>query len=176
MNFKEFIFELLAPKAKPAEFLIDGATLYGDSIMYGGIGKNLLEAGYTSGGKVLQDLSLPGDTAKNLWHRIPYELRSTKCVVVEQGTNDISNGVNPVPYLRKIVKYLKAEGRTVVLTGLSHRDDKADLLYSLQIHQLAWEEGVQYASWPSITGKTIDGLHPDAEMTKALAATIYPLI
>lgn len=176
VNFKEWLFELLAPKAQPAQYAIDGVTLYGDSIMYGGIGQNLINMGYASGGKVLQDLSLPGDTAQNLWHRIPYELRSTKRIVVEQGTNDISNGVDPVPYLRKIIRYLKAEGRTVILTGLSRRADNADFPFMYPIAQLAIDEGVTYANWPLVVGNTLDGLHPDPKMAQALTEQLYPLI
>lgn len=179
MNLKEIIFELLAPKPNKNSHGVDGVTLYGDSIMYGGIAKNLQDAGYTSTGKVLHDMSLPGDTAKNLWHRMPYELRSTKRVVVQQGTNDISAGVNPIPYLRKIVRYMKAEGRIVILTGISRRTDLSDLAqlqYAVEIQKLAQQEDAGYVNWPIIKGNTTDGLHPDAEMTKNLAIQLLPLI
>lgn len=173
MKLKEHIFEWLAPKPKKAEFLMDGVTLLGDSIMYGGVAWNLANMGY---GKMIHNLSIPGDTAENLWHRLPYELRSTKYVVVEQGTNDVSNGVNPIPYLKKIVQYLKTEGRTVILTGMATRDDHKDIAYTQPMLELALSEGTLYANWPTIVGKTTDGLHPDANMTRDLASCIYKLL
>lgn len=168
---KELILDLLAPKPTKASGVNFqwGVTLYGDSIMHGGIAEALKRSGYNG---LIQDRSIPGDTAANAWRRIPYEQRSTTHVVVQYGTNDLTQGNNPSKHLKKILKYLNKEGRFVILTGLSKRESMNVLKQNYELQLLAAEVGVTYAHWGTVPLVSLDGLHPVQPMINDLANKI----
>lgn len=165
---KDLILRAIAPRPRPAAgaTLQPGVTLYGDSIMHGGIAAVMADAGCTG---VIHDRSVPGDTAANAWRRMPYELRATTHVVLQQGTNDLTVGADPVQYLRRMVRYLRAEGRTVILTGIAQRADRPTAPTDLDVRRLAITERVAFAGWGVVPLNAPDGLHPGPEMARALA-------
>lgn len=166
----DLIRAALMPSARPNGFLVPGLALYGDSIMANGIAHRLQAAGV-----LLNDLSQPGDTAANAWRRFAYDLRTMQTVVLQHGTNDLSGGRDPVPYLRLMAKHAIAEGRRVVFTGITHRE--LPVGYSWQranddIGALAAELKCTHAGWNGVAYASDDLIHPDAAMADRLVARL----
>lgn len=165
---RDLILRLIAPKPIHAARPV-GVTLLGDSIMHGGIAGLMRELGWPT---EILDRSLPGDTAADAWRRMPYELRPYSCVVLQHGTNDLSQGRDPVPYLARMVRYLQDAGHVVMLTGLAPRADGAAAEPSIEIERLARREGARYADWQTVPLDAPDGLHPSPAMARTLAARL----
>ncbi len=166
MNLTDHILSLLAPSPNKNGMKNPGLSLSGDSIMANGIAKRLRDRGIA-----VLDLAQPGDTAQSAWRRFPYDVRSMGTVIIEQGTNDISGGRDPVPYLRKMVKYAQAEGRRVILTGITFRELVAPYSWmqaNIDIIKLARERGCSHAGWNTVDYSSDDGLHPDDAMNDRL--------
>lgn len=164
MKFKEHILALIAPKPKPGAILLPGLTLYGDSIMANSVGWRI-----TLGGGIVEDRSIAGDTAREAWARFPYERRSTGWVVLQPGTNDLTNGDDPVPYLKLMADYAIAEGRNVLLTGISQRVDQDVSDVNVDIWRAAEDVGARFGYWHFATLDASDGLHPEPMMARTLA-------
>ncbi|MGJ7530087.1 SGNH/GDSL hydrolase family protein [Variovorax sp. GB1P17] len=160
----------LMPSATPNGFLVPGVALYGDSIMANGIAHRLQAAGV-----VVNDLSQSGDSAANAWRRFAYDLRTMQTVVLQHGTNDLSAGRDPVPYLRRMAKHAMAEGRRVMFTGITHRE--LPCAYSWQranddIRKLAADLQCAHASWNGVAYSSEDLIHPDAAMAERLVTRL----
>jgi lysophospholipase L1-like esterase len=180
MDTRTFLLSALAPKAQNGEFLVPGMSLYGDSIMFGGVADNLKFSLRMRFGPqntiVVHDRSVPGDTARNGWRRFPHELRSTSTVVLEYGTNDISQEHDPLPYLERMARYAIKEGRVVVFTGIVQRALLAKTVYltNQRIRELARTLECGHAGWDKAEVHCPDGLHPDADGTRKLSDLLVP--
>ncbi|RQO43077.1 hypothetical protein DBV14_26600 [Variovorax sp. KBW07] len=166
----DLIRAALMPSARPNGFLVPGLLLYGDSIMANGIAHRLQAAGV-----LVNDLSQPGDTAANAWRRFAYDLRNMQTVVLQHGTNDLSGGRDPVPYMRLMAKRAMAEGRRVVFTGITHRE--LPVAYSWQranddIKALAVALKCTHAGWDGVAYSSDDLIHPDAAMADRLVGRL----
>lgn len=165
---KDLILNLLAPRPKQGSGMFnDSVVLYGDSIMAGGMADALRDLGFT-----VVDRSVAGDTAANCWRRFPYELRSGRVVVLQPGTNDLTVGDDPVPALRRMATFALKEGREVVLTGISQREDARHATANPRIARLAHELHCHYAGIDLAELDSADGLHPNENMRKLLALLI----
>jgi len=172
MKLTDHVRGLLQPNPpdQPRDF--PGVHLYGDSIMANGIASRMTSLGLFTG---VLDYSQPGDTAANAWRRFAYDARSLSKVVLQHGTNDLTGGVDPVPYLRKMAEYALAEGREVIFTGITRRE--LTLKYdwghaNYDIAELATELGCAHAGWDHIQYSSDDFIHPDAAMQDRLARNL----
>ena len=163
MTFKELILKALAPKATGG-MLVDGVALYGDSIMADQAHRMRLIYPH-----LIVDRSIPGDTARKGWVRFPCEGRMPRTVVLQYGTNDLTLGDNPLPYLKAMAQHAQAEGREVVLTGISTRADRSVYDVNLDIYRLAQDIGATFAHWDYAGLIAPDGLHPGDAMANTLA-------
>lgn len=170
MSLSDIIRSSLMPSPKPSALQLAGVHLYGDSIMAGGIGDRLRAAGIA-----LNDFAQPGDTAANAWRRFAYDTRSFHTVVLEHGTNDLTGGNDPVPFLAKIAEHALAEGRTVVFTGITQREMPSRYNWRQandDIEALARSLGCKHAGWHMAAYSSSDTLHPDAAMADRIAARL----
>lgn len=170
LNLPDLIRAALMPPATPNGFLVPGVALYGDSIMANGIAPRLQAAGIA-----VNDLSQSGDSAANAWRRFAYDLRTMQTVVLQHGTNDLSAGRNPLPYLRRMAAHAIAEGRRVVFTGITHRELPCAYNWiraNDDIRQLAIELKCTHAEWNGVAYSSDDLIHPDAAMTDRLVTRL----
>lgn len=166
---KDFILRLLAPSPKHDLVALQkfrGATMMvGDSI----------------GNQVAMKLEVfnrcqPGDRAKDAWYRFPYDHRLGDLIVIQHGTNDLTNNTDPLPYIEKMAHYAWEEGRILVFTGMSHRDDIDVSGYNFRIEELAYEFAAPYADWGNVPIVRPDGLHPDDASAQLLADATHAAI
>ena len=165
MKFIDTLRSLLMPSVSEG-MLFSGVHTYGDSIMAGNIATELRNTG-----AVVLDYSQPGDTAANAWRRFSYDKRSMSTVVLQHGTNDLTLGDDPVPYLEMMAKRAIAEGRKVVFTGITQRaipPARSWLGTNADITELAYAMGCQHAKWHIVPMDLVDGLHPGASMIDQL--------
>jgi len=170
LNLPDLIRASLMPPATPNGFLVPGVALYGDSIMANGIAPRLQAVGVA-----VNDLSQSGDSAANAWRRFAYDLRTMQTVVLQHGTNDLSAGRDPLPYLRRMATRAIAEGRRVVFTGITHRE--LPCAYSWirandDIRQLATELKCTHAGWNGVAYSSDDLIHPDTAMADRLVVRL----
>ncbi len=175
-------------------------TLYGDSIMAGvymddhGSGQqhwrrpaveiNLHRPKYR-----VVDESRPGQSLYAFMWDIANRPRDTKFVVVESGVIDSWVAVPVGQRLLDVIDFLKAEGRTPILTGYARqtvRDGKwawltADQLafhneWNEAVRYVAQQTGVEFADWGSVPmyGGTdiIDAVHPTEAYSQRLSAAL----
>lgn len=156
-------------------------VLYGDSIMAGqNPAGSLAETPAQALKRMrptwsIEDRSRSGTSAAQLAALFPNDPRTARAVVLEHGINDLILGMSPVESLRSVVDYAKAEGRKVVLTGLSQqtRVDAARWGAAADgIAQIAKTASVTYADWPSVTGSTVDGTHPNQQFSNDLVTQL----
>lgn len=169
-----------APQDPPKPAPICTVDLYGDSIMYGGYALTLrlstppaaalraLRPAYT-----VVDRSANGDTITMRSMTFNNEARSGRIVVIEQGINDTGQGWPIEALLTGMVEYVKAEGRTPVLTGLTRQFTpvKGRDEYDATIRRVADATGAAFADWGSVPlneGELADGLHPGQEYSARL--------
>ena len=128
-----------------------------------------------------------GDTSAGGVRRIDWSLDAggVRFVIVELGANDFLRG-QPVAETRKnlsaIIERSKSRGARVLLAGMYTTTD-AGRDYERQIDEgfksLAREQGVTLIPFflEGVAGKTElnqqDGIHPNAEGTRLVAATVY---
>lgn len=171
MSLSDIIRSSLMPSAKPSELRFAGLHLYGDSIAANGIAKRLRAAGFG-----VLDFAQPGDSAANAWRRFAYDVRSMSTVVFEHGTNDLTGGVDPVPFLRKMAERALTEGRRVIFTGITQRPEMVPAYdwgtANADIYALAASLGCKHAGWPVVVYSSADKLHPDEAMVDRLAARL----
>lgn len=168
MNIRTPILDLLAPRARDNGRAVKGITVYGDSIGYSLFLPDRFKT--LMPGTVVVDRCMPGDTAEQAWRRFPYDVRSTKVVVLQVGTNDLGIGRNPIPALRKMTRYALDEGRLVVFTGITWRTGLFPIAETNErIFELAEDYGCPCANWQAIPLIAADGLHPDEPMLTTMA-------
>lgn len=169
MKFKDHLRSMLMPKAEPG-MPMPGITLYGDSIMYG---VSLHLSPY------FMSFAQPGSTAADTWRRFAYDKRSTKIVVLQPGTNDLTIGEDPVPFLKLMAERCIAEGRQVIFTGITQRDDRPEgswVIANLKILELAKELKCVHLHWEEYQLSMPDDLHPDRASQARLAASLQTFI
>lgn len=170
MNIRTAILDLLAPAPADGRPRVPGITFYGDSI---GFSLDLHERFKTlMPGAMVVDRSMPGDTAEQAWRRFPYDVRSTQVVLLQVGTNDLGQGNDPVPALRKMAEYAYAEGRTPIFTGITWRTGVGIIPVAdtnRRIEELAFEFQTLFVGWNHIPLVAADGLHPDEPMRTTMA-------
>lgn len=121
----------------------------------------------------ITDRSKAGQTATEAARTFPNDTRTGNVVVIEHGSNDLAQGLPLEPPLRAMAEYAKAEGRTVVLTGLNQQQNFAEWAEYVDAHRrVAGATGAHYADWPSVAGKNLDGAHPDQTFSDALVAKL----
>lgn len=177
MNLTDYILRSIAPQiASESMILPRSVTFYGDSIMHSVFPHIKME------GVMLQNFSQPGDTARNAWRRFPYDSRSTQVIVLEHGTNDLSIGDDPIPYLRGMATRAIDEGRLVVFTGIAQRADPTFTIDS-RIQDLAEDLMCQFVGWQDFSIERlelVDGLHPgeagQKQLAKDLVRVLTPLL
>ncbi|PZQ77972.1 MAG: hypothetical protein DI563_02100 [Variovorax paradoxus] len=156
-------------------------VLYGDSIMAGqnpagALAETPVQAiKRMRSGWSVEDRSRAGTSAAQLAALFPNDPRTARVVVLEHGINDLILGMSPVESIRSVVDFAKAEGRAVVVTGLSQQtrvDTPRWLAAADGIAQVAKAAAVTYADWPSVTGNTVDGTHPDQAFSNDLASQL----
>lgn len=156
-------------------------VLYGDSIMAGqnpagALAETPVQAiKRMRSGWSIEDRSRSGTSAAQLAALFPNDPRTARVVVLEHGINDLILGMSPVESVRSVVDFAKAEGRAVVVTGLSQQtriDPTRWQATADGIAQVAKTAGVIYADWPSVTGNTVDGTHPDQAFSNDLVSQL----
>ncbi|KIQ33922.1 hypothetical protein RT97_08820 [Variovorax paradoxus] len=150
-------------------------ALWGDSILYGGFGAsttNRIDEPPAAALKrirpawTIADYSSPGDSAHKRLPSFVLQPMPARVVVLQYGINDAGNGYQYEPALRGMVDYVKAAGKTPIVTGLSHV--KADRMpqrdgYDATARRVAQEEGVLFADWGGVRfdpADMVDDVHP----------------
>lgn len=166
----------MAPVAVQAPVKRDcSVVLYGDSIMQGedvartrlssppAVTLKTIRPAYT-----VEDRSVGGETATARSATFNNEYRPQRFVVIEHGINDIFTEAPFEPSLKSMISYAKAEGKTVIVTGLSRMEYERFTEYAEWIRKVAVESGAVYADWPSVQVQTYDRVHPDQASSIAL--------
>jgi hypothetical protein len=156
--------------AKPEP--VCSVELYGDSILHGGyLGDQRLREPPAAALRRLRpryrvvDRSVNGETASARSASFASEERSGRIVVIEHGLNDAMQGLPLDPSLRTMVASARAEGRHVVLTGLSRTLTGAQVRAQgdAVVRRVARELAVPFADWGSVPvqpTEMADILHP----------------
>ncbi|MET3494758.1 SGNH/GDSL hydrolase family protein [Variovorax boronicumulans] len=150
-------------------------ALWGDSILHGAFGASPTNRIEEPPAVALQrlrpawsvaDFSMPGDSAHKRLPSFVLQPMPTRVVVLQYGINDAGNRYPYEPALRAMVDYVKAAGKTPVVTGLSQvkagrmplRDD-----YDAVARRVAKEEGALFADWGAVRfdpADMADDVHP----------------
>lgn len=163
-------------------------TLWGDSILNGG--RDITQRSADPPALILrrqrpryavEDNSVPGDRAHA---REPQFLRLSfraRIVVLQYGINDAGNGHAYERALRAMVAHAQAQGRAVVITGLSRVNgvlpgrDANDAI----ARRVASDTGSTFADWGSVRfdpADMVDSVHPAApyawRLTEQLARAL----
>ena len=97
--------------------------------------------------------------------------RSTQFVVLQAGANDVMFAPETFEAsLVSAVRTLQAEGRTVVLTGITQITPEPPAWREANeaTHRIARDFGLRHAGWDSVQITTIDGIHPDEASMRQL--------
>lgn len=161
--------------------------LYGDSILAGA---------YSSNGDVLYlaerpaailkrlrpayevfDHTVPGETAVTRAATFNNEHRTGRFVLFEHGVNDAAGGTAYEPALRGMVEYVKAEGRTPIVTGLSTLRVPLQNVdaYNLIAQKVATETVSAFANWRTVAydpSDMADDYHPGPKYAQRLVDRI----
>jgi len=150
-------------------------ALWGDSILYGGFGAspaNRIKEPPAAALKRLRpawsiaDLSMPGDSAHRRLPSFVLQPMPARIVVLQYGINDAGNRYPYEPALRAMVDYVKAAGKTPIVTGLSHvKAERMPLrgAYDATARRVANEEGAMFADWGAVRfdpADMADDVHP----------------
>lgn len=158
--------------AKPEPQPVCSVELYGDSILHGGyLGDKRLREPPAAALRRLRpryrvvDRSVNGETASARSASFAGEERSGRIVVIEHGLNDAMQGLPLDASLRTMVAHARAEGRHVVLTGLSRTLTGAQVRAQgdAVVRRVARELAVPFADWGSVPvhpTEMADILHP----------------
>ena len=146
--------------------------LYGDSILHGGsLGDMRLQEPPAAALRRLRprykvvDRSVNGETASARSASFAGEERSGRIVVIEHGLNDAMQGLPLDAALRAMIVKARAEGRHVVLTGLSRTLTGAQVRAQgdAVVRRVARDMAVPFADWGSVPvqpTEMADILHP----------------
>lgn len=160
----------LAPAPTPQS--VCSVELYGDSILHGGyLGDRRLKEPPADALRRLRpryrvvDRSVNGETAGTRSASFASEERSGRIVVIQYGLNDAMQGLPLETSLRAMVARARAEGRHVVLTGLSRTLVGADVRDrgDAAVRRVARDLAVPFADWGSVPvrpAEMADILHP----------------
>lgn len=185
-----------AAPAKP----VCTVTLYGDSILYGTYspdGVTALRLSHYPAEEIraqrpaytVDDRTKPGQSLLGLTYVFANDSRSSRFVVVESGVIDSWYGDAVGERLKNIVDYIKAEGRTPVITGYSRQVVRTDRFAFLTAGQVAnhdaWnaaakyvadQTGAVFADWSSVRfdGEVdiVDTVHPSEAYSMRLSAAL----
>lgn len=98
---------------------------------------------------------------------------TARFVAINFGTNDANAHAPFEPAMRSMLEWVKAKGRTPVLTGLSNAtagDAAYRATYNAVASQLAKEYGAIWVDWAAVPASLMaDGVHPDDAMQQRLA-------
>lgn len=156
--------------AKPEA--VCSVELYGDSILHGGyLGDKRLQEPPAAALRRLRprykvvDRSVNGETASARSASFAGEERSGRIVVIEHGLNDAMQGLPLDGALRAMIVKARAEGRHVVLTGLSRTLTGAQVRAQgdAVVRRVARDMAVPFADWGSVPvqpTEMADILHP----------------
>jgi acyl-CoA thioesterase-1 len=177
---------LVAQPAAAADAAAPVVTLFGDSIAAGyglppdeGLAHQLALALAKLGSPaVVRNAGFPGDTTPRGLARLSGAVRrDTAVCVVEFGGNDRRLGLPPSltrASLDAIVSQLKARGVAVVLVGVG-TGERADVYrQAAEAHQVALYPDVFTDVGADL--RQADGVHPNAEGAKHIAAGLAPLV
>jgi hypothetical protein len=185
--------------AAPKEVRCD-ITLYGDSILAGvylndkGDGQTwtnrpAIEINAHRPKYRVVDASQPGQSLYALTLGVYNKPRDTKFVVVESGVIDSWTAEPVGQRLREVVDFLKAEGRTVIITGYARQAVKTGTFFWLTEDQLArhdeWnnaarfvaqQTGSEFADWGAVpfngASDIVDAVHPGQAYSLRLSAAL----
>lgn len=159
-----------APRPKPEA--VCSVELYGDSILHGGyLGDRRLQEPPADALRRLRpryrvvDRTVNGETASARSASFASEERVGRIVVIEHGLNDAMQGLPLESALRAMVAKARAEGRHVVLTGLSRTLTGAEVRAQgdAAVRRVARDMAVPFADWGSVpvrAAEMADILHP----------------
>lgn len=164
-------FALVLP---PPEAVRTGCSvvLYGDSILHGGYGgsKRLDEPPAQTLRRIrprytVEDRTVNGETASDRSKSFGGEPRSARFVVLGHGINDVARNLELEPALRRMVTIARAEGRMVILTGLSRQPVAVPgrAQGDATVRRISTELQVGFADWGSVPyerHEMADVLHP----------------
>ncbi|KPU88094.1 hypothetical protein APR50_43935 [Variovorax paradoxus] len=156
-------------------------TLEGDSIMFDGGAALLmrLRPAYA-----VVDNSVAGSTATLRATAFPRVRLTTRFVVLQRGINDAMRGWQIEYPLRTMVGLVQAEGRGVVLTGLTRQAPGHPIAlrdaHDATMRRIAAETGALFADWGSVAADPADiqadGLHPRPPYTARLIARLVEVL
>jgi hypothetical protein len=159
-------------------------SFYGDSILYGGYGANLGNRLPDPPAAAMRrirpawkvsDHSVVGDSAHARMPAFVTQPMPTRVVVLQYGVNDAGQNHDYEPALRAMARHVKAQRRTLVITGLSQvRGSLSEPRgrYDAIARQIAVEEGAVFADWGSVSfdaAQMIDDIHPAQAYSTRLA-------
>lgn len=162
--------------------------LYGDSILHGGyLGDRRLEESPAAALRRMRpryrviDHSVNGETASVRSAAFASEPRSSRIVVIQYGLNDAMQNLPLEPALRSMVTQTRAEGRHVVLTGLSQILVGADVRArgDATVRRVAGDLAVPFADWGSVPmrrGEMADILHPSQVYSTRLVERLIKVL
>lgn len=148
--------------------------LYGDSIMAGTL---LPESPAAMLKRIrpayaVNDYAISGEQAVQRAEK--FDGGNSRFVVIEHGVNDAGLGLPYEPALRKMVQMAKAEGRTVIVTGLSQHTSPLNWVTAANeaARNVAASEGVTFADWMTVPfggeAEMRDHTHPGSIYTERL--------
>ncbi|MGJ7532187.1 SGNH/GDSL hydrolase family protein [Variovorax sp. ZT5P30] len=162
--------------------------LYGDSILHGGyLGDKRLDEAPAAAIRRMRpryhvvDRSVNGETASARSAAFANEARSGRIVVIEHGLNDAMQNLPLESALRSMVSTARAEGRDVVLTGLSQTLAGADVRArgDATVRRVTADLAVPFADWGSVPmrrGEMADILHPSQAYSTRLVERLIKVL
>ncbi|WP_038203392.1 SGNH/GDSL hydrolase family protein [Xenophilus azovorans] len=155
-------------------------ALYGDSILHGGYGgmKRLPDPPATMLRRMrpmyrVDEHTIPGDSAHAHLAQFIHTPLTSRIVVLQYGINDAGQGHDYRTALETMVAYVRSQGRTPVVTGLSRvtggipRRDAYDAV----ARQVAAADGAAFADWGAVRfapADMADPVHPGPSYARRL--------
>lgn len=125
----------------------------------------------------IEDRAVSGDSLTLAEHRVMNDSRDGfRFVVFSFGINDMAHDWDVKAPLGRLVDYVKAEGRTAIVTGLSATSDPRTDAYNEAELATALEHGAAFVSWGEREGATVDGTHPDQPTSDGLAEDLAAVL
>lgn len=146
--------------------------LYGDSILHGGyLGNQRLKEPPAAALRRMRpryhviDRTVNGETASVRAGSFENEVRVGRIVVIEHGLNDSLQNLPLEASLRAMILSARAEGRHVVLTGLSQTLGGTEVRArgDATVRKVATDLSIPFADWGSVplrAGEMADVIHP----------------
>lgn len=170
------------PAPAPEPDPVCSVDLYGDSVMAGASAKGTLartpaaELRRLLPGWTVIDHSISGDSVTLAESRVMNDTRRGSLVVFSWGINDQGQDWDVRAPLGRLVDFVKAEGRKVVITGLSQNaNPKTEGTNAAEL-VVATSKGAAFASWNETPVETIDGTHQTQESSDALAGDLAEVL